>query len=142
MSASVSCRITHSEEDGCWYVEAPGFYDGILTDGTTLDHAKEMAGEAVCGLIETYLEYDMSFALPPENDGPDFYPIALDPGLALALWLRNERKSRNMTLFDVAEKMGVRYQVYQKLENPRTANPTLKTIPKIEQVFDRKLVTL
>jgi antitoxin HicB len=47
-----------------------------------------------------------------------------------------------MTLADVAEKMGVRYQVYQKLENPRTANPTLKTIRKIEQVFDRKLVTL
>ncbi len=40
-----------------------------------------------------------------------------------------------MTLTDVADKLGVKYQVYQKLENPETANPTLKTLKKIEKVF-------
>jgi antitoxin HicB len=47
-----------------------------------------------------------------------------------------------MSLADVAEKMGVKYQVYQKLENPRTANPTLKTLAKIEQVFGDELIAL
>jgi len=50
--------------------------------------------------------------------------------------------SHNITLADVAEKMGVKYQVYQKLENPRTANPTLKTLKKLEAIFDQELVAI
>jgi len=142
MNTAVSCKITYSESDKCWYVEAPGFYDGIMTDGTSLEHAKKMASEAVCGLIETYLEHNIPFSIPPASDEPDCYAVPLDPSLSFALWLRNQRKLRNMTLADVAEKMGVKYQVYQKLENPRAANPTLKTICKIEQVFDSKLIAL
>jgi len=47
-----------------------------------------------------------------------------------------------MTLVDVADEMGVKYQVYQKLENPRTANPTLKTLSKLERIFDTELRAL
>jgi hypothetical protein len=75
MKTTIPCKITYSKQDNCWYVESPGFYDGILTYGSTID-----------------------------------------PGLAFALWLRNARISHNMTLADVADKMGVKYQVYQKLE--------------------------
>jgi len=142
MSTAVSCKITHSEQDNCWYVEAPGFYDGVLTDGTSLEHAKEMAAEAICGLVETYLEHNVPFSIPPASSEPNFHPIHLDPVLSFVLWLRSQRKARNMTLADVAERMGVKYQVYQKLENPRTSNPTLKTICKIEKIFERKLIAL
>jgi antitoxin HicB len=45
-----------------------------------------------------------------------------------------------MTLADAADRMGVKYQVYQKLENPRTANPTLKTLKKLEHIFNEELV--
>ncbi|MFZ2781355.1 MAG: helix-turn-helix transcriptional regulator [Rectinemataceae bacterium] len=45
------------------------------------------------------------------------------------------RKASGMTLTDVAEKLGVKYQVYQKLEDPAKTNPTLKTLAKIEKVF-------
>ena len=142
MRTTVSCKITYSETDKCWYVEAPGFYDGVLTDGTSLDHAKEMASEAVSGLIETYLEHNMPFSIPPETDKPDYHAIRLDPSLSFALWLRSQRKARNMSLADVAEKMGIKYQVYQKLENPRKANPTLKTLCKIERIFGEQLLSL
>ena len=40
-----------------------------------------------------------------------------------------------MTLTDTADRLGVKYQAYKKLENPRTANPTLKTLKKLEKVF-------
>jgi antitoxin HicB len=142
MKTAVPCKITYSQEDKCWYVESPGFYDGIMTDGATLEHAKEMAAEAVCGLIGTYLEHNIPFSIPPMNNAPDYYAIPLEPGLSFALWLRNQRKSRNMSLADAAQKMGVKYQVYQKLENPRTANPTLKTLCKIEQIFGNEVVAL
>ncbi|MDR0584029.1 MAG: helix-turn-helix transcriptional regulator, partial [Treponema sp.] len=61
-------------------------------------------------------------------------------GLAFALWLRRTRLAHNMTLADAADRMGVKYQVYQKLENPRTANPTLKTLKKLEHIFNEELV--
>jgi len=38
--------------------------------------------------------------------------------------------------------MGVKYQVYQKLENPKTANPTLKTLKKLEVIFGQELVAV
>jgi len=142
MKTTVPCKITYSKEDKCWYVEAPGFYDGIMTDGTTLEYAKEMASEAVSGIIETYLEHSIPFSIPPIKDEPDFYAIPLEPGLAFALWMRNKRESHNMTLAEVAARMGVKYQVCQKLENPRTANPTLKTLRKVEKIFNDELVAL
>ena len=142
MKTTVPCKITHSQEDNCWYVEAPGFYDGIMTDGTTLEHAKEMASEAVSGIIETCLERGIPFSIPPMHDEPNLYAIPLEPGLAFALWMRGKRESNNMTLAEVAARMGVKYQVCQKLENPRTANPTLKTLRKVEKIFDDELVAL
>jgi antitoxin HicB len=142
MKTTIPCKIIYSQEDNCWYVESPGFYDGIMTDGNSLDDAKAMAAEAVGGLLETYLEHDFPFTIPPVTDSPDWYEIPLTPGLAFALWLRKARLSRSMTLADVADKMGVKYQAYQKLENPRTANPTLKTLKKLERVFDTELVAV
>jgi hypothetical protein len=38
--------------------------------------------------------------------------------------------------------MGVKYQVYQKLENPKIANPTLKTLRLLEQIFDTQLIAI
>jgi antitoxin HicB len=142
MKTIIPCKITYSEEDRCWYVEAPGFYDGIMTHGETLDHARQMAMEAISGLVETYVEHNIPFSIPPMNNGADYYAIPLEAGVSFALWLRNQRKSHNMSQADVAEKMGVKYQVYQKLENPRTANPTLKTLCKIEQIFGDELLAL
>jgi len=140
MKTTVSCKITWSEKDKCWYVESPGFYDGVMTEGDTLDEAKNAAAEAVAALLESYLEHETTFNLPNVKDAPDWYDIPIKPESAFSFRLRNQRKARGMTLSDVAEKMGVKYQVYQKLENPKTANPTLKTLHKIEQVFGAELV--
>jgi antitoxin HicB len=142
MRTTIPCKITHSKEDACWYVESPGFYDGIMTYGNTLEETKKMAAEAVSGLLETYLEHDFNFTVPKADSSSHWYEIEIDPGLAFALWLRSERKAHNMTLADIAEKMGVKYQVYQKLENPKTSNPTLKTMRKLEQIFDTELISI
>jgi antitoxin HicB len=141
MKTTVPCKITYSAEDTVWYVESPGFYAGIMTYGNTLEEAKEMAAEAVSGLLESYLEHGDNFVIP-EMSGADWYGVKIEVGLAFALWLRTERKVHNMTLADVAEKMGIKYQVYQKLENPKTANPTLKTLKKLEQIFDVELISI
>jgi antitoxin HicB len=140
MKTTIPCKITYSETDNYWYVEAPGFYRGIMTDGETLEEAKAMAAEAVSALLESYLEHGDKFVFPKSGASKDWHDIEIDPGLAFALWLRNARTSRNMTLAEAADQMGVKYQVYQKLENPRTANPTLKTLKKLERVFEKELI--
>jgi len=142
MKTVIPCRISYSKSDKCWYVESPGFYEGYITYGNSLDEAKAMAAEAVSGLLESYLEHGDKFIIPKASGMRGWYNIDIDPGLAFALWLRNARISRNMTLTEVAEKMGVKYQVYQKLENPRTANPTLRTLKKLETIFGKELVVV
>ena len=142
MKTVIPCKIKYSKSDKCWYVESPGFYEGYLTYGKTLEDAKVMAAEAVSGLLESYLEHGDKFTVPKTKSSSGWYGIEINPGLAFALWLRSTRISHNMTLSDVAEKMGVKYQVYQKLENPRTANPTLKTLKKLEAIFGQELVAV
>lgn len=135
MKTVIPCKISYSKADKCWYVESPGFYDGLMTYGSTMEEAKKMA-------VESYLEHGDKFTIPKEKSSPDWFNIEIEPGLAFALWLRSTRISHNMTLAETAEKMGVKYQVYQKLENPKTANPTLKTLKKLEKIFGQELVAV
>jgi len=85
MKTVIPCKITYSEEDQCWYVEAPGFYDGIMTYGTTLEHAKEMASEAASGLIKTYIEQNIPFSISSMINEPDYFAIPLEPDLVIEL---------------------------------------------------------
>ena len=142
MKTVIPCKIVYSKSDECWYVESPGFYDGYITYGNSVDEAKAMAAEAVSGLLESYLEHGDKFTVPKTTSGRGWHNVEIEPGLAFALWLRNMRILHNMTLAEVAEKMGVKYQVYQKLENPKTANPTLKTLKKLETIFGQELVAI
>jgi len=142
MKTVIPCKISYSKSDNCWYVESPGFYEGYITYGDSLDEAKSMAAEAIAGLLESYLEHGDKFVIPKIAPTRGWHNVEIESGLAFALWLRNARLSNNMTLADVAEKMGVKYQVYQKLENPKTANPTLKTLKKLEKIFGQELVAI
>ncbi|MDR0909102.1 MAG: type II toxin-antitoxin system HicB family antitoxin [Spirochaetaceae bacterium] len=142
MKTHIPCLITYSEEDKCWYVKSPGFYSGILTDGDSLEEAKVNAAEAVNGLLSVYLENSDDFSIPSDNAGKDWFNIEVNPNLAFSLWLKEMRIEKKMTLADVANKLGIRYQVYQKLENPKTSNPTLKTMAKLEKVFDTELLAI
>ena len=74
--------------------------------------------------------------------GKHWYAIEPAPSVAFALWLRRRRKESGLTLSEVADRLGVKYQVYQKLENPETANPTLKTLKRLEKVLGEELVAV
>jgi antitoxin HicB len=142
MKRAIPCRIYFSEMDKVWYVESPGFYEGILTYGDSLEEAKTAASEAVSGLLESYIDRQIPFTIPPIAEEPDIYRIEPEPSVSFALWLREKRKASGMTLTEVADKLGVKYQVYQKLEDPETANPTLKTMKKLEGVFGEDLLVV
>ncbi|HHE39172.1 MAG TPA: XRE family transcriptional regulator, partial [Candidatus Cloacimonetes bacterium] len=45
----------------------------------------------------------------------------------------------NKSQIEIAKKLGISYQAYQKLENPRKCNPTLKTLEKIAKTMKKKI---
>lgn len=131
--------FSYIDEDKSYLVEFPDL-SGCVTEGATMEEAKEMAKEALTGYLESVMDRGIPFSAP--SSIPNAVLIEPAPGVSFAFWLRTKRKDSGMTLTDVADQLGIKYQVYQKLENPQTANPTLKTLKRLEAVFHDSLLTV
>jgi antitoxin HicB len=106
----------------------------VLTFGFSHEHALEMAKEALEGCLEVEISKGMSIRLPAYSGG---YPVTVSSHIALSLRLRELRGEKSQT--EIAQRLGLSYQAYQRLENPRKANPTVKTLEKIAHVYGREL---
>ncbi|MCL2276405.1 MAG: type II toxin-antitoxin system HicB family antitoxin [Treponema sp.] len=107
----------------------------VLTYGLSEKHALEMAKEALEAILEVEISKGLSIPPPVFSEG---YPISVSSHIALSLQLRELRGEQSQT--DIARKLGLSYQAYQRLENPRKANPTVKTLEKIANVYGRELM--
>ncbi|MDR1986185.1 MAG: helix-turn-helix transcriptional regulator [Treponema sp.] len=63
--------------------------------------------------------------------------VTVAPHIALSLRIRELRGELSQT--DIARNLGLSYQSYQRLENPRKANPTIKTLERTARVYGREL---
>jgi antitoxin HicB len=129
-------RIWKEKED--YLVSFPDL-PNVNTYGFTHEHALEMASEALNAVLES--EFEAGFRLIPARDyrgKRNHHPIEVLPHIALAYDLRKIRKKQ--TQGEIAEKLGISYQAYQKLENPRKCNPTVKTLEKLGKVLGKRLV--
>lgn len=122
------CDIKKESED-MYVVRFPDM-PNVITYGKTKEHALQMAKEALEGTLEVDLDYTMDIPKPEYSKG---YAVAVDPRIAFAVELRHARAGR--TQQDVASAIGMTYQQYQRLENPRKTNPTITTIHKLEQAL-------
>lgn len=140
MKFNYPARIDWSETDHVFEVEFPDL-PGCITYGETLEEAREQASEVLTGYLESVLGREVPFHEPSEiHEG--MYAIEPERHVAFALWLREKRKENNLSQGDVAKRLGVRYQVYQRLEDPAKTNPTLQTIERLEKVFNSRLITV
>ena len=106
----------------------------IQTFGTTQEEALLMAKEALDACLESDISRNIPIPPPAYRKG---HPVAVSSHIVLALRLRELRGEKSQT--DIARKLGLSYQAYQRLENPRKANPTVKTLEKIARVYGREL---
>jgi len=106
----------------------------IQTFGCTHEEAIAMAKEALEGCLEVDISRGNEIPPPAYSGG---YPVPVASHIALSLRLRELRGEQSQT--DIAQKLGMTYQAYQRLENPRKANPTVKTLEKIAHVYGREL---
>ncbi|MDR2965211.1 MAG: type II toxin-antitoxin system HicB family antitoxin [Treponema sp.] len=125
------CNI---EKDGDKFVVDFPDMPNVLTFGFSHEHALEMAKEALEGCLEADISQGNAIPAPIYKDG---YPISVASHIILSLRLRELRGEQSQT--DIAKRLGLSYQSYQRLENPRKANPTVKTLEKIASVYGREL---
>ena len=122
------------EKEGNEYIAQFPDMPNVVTCGFSHEEALAMAKEALDGCLESDVSRGMPIPPPAYKKG---YPVTVATHIVLSLMLRELRGEQSQT--DIAKKLGLSYQAYQRLENPRKANPTVKTLEKIAHVYGREL---
>ncbi len=112
-------------------------FEQINTYGKTKEEAIRNAEEALNGSIESDFERGFEIQDPHEYKGRNYHNIFIHPHIEIALRLRKIRDKKSQ--IELAKELGISYQSYQRLENPRRCNPTVKTLEKIAKIFNKEL---
>jgi antitoxin HicB len=122
------------EKDGKMFIVQFPDMPNIQTYGNTHEEALAMAKEALDGCLESDISRGLPVPSPAYKKG---YPVTVASHIVLSLLLRELRGEQSQT--DIARRLGLSYQTYQRLENPRKANPTIKTLERIAHIYGREL---
>jgi len=101
-----------------------------------------MAKEAISAMLYSLDSRKMAIPEPSTKKGRGIYCIEPELKVAFAITLKKERERMRLSQKDVAERMSVNWSYYQRIENPRRTNPTLKTIDKLQKIFNRQFISL
>ena len=126
-------RLT--KEDGVYLVSFPDF-PNVNTYGENQKAALANASEALNACLESDFERGFTLPQPSAHNRKGYHAIQVQPHIEIAYSLRKLRKNRSQV--DIARELGISYQAYQKLENPRKCNPTIKTLERISEVLGRR----
>jgi len=138
MILTYPARIKKLSEDRTYLVEFPDL-PGCLTEGDSLEEAKQNAKEALTGYLASVFERNLTIPDPSALKGKNVYNIEPEPEVAVPIILKKLRETRKLTQSDIAKALGISYQAYQRLEKPGKSNPTLKTLERLAKVFDKDL---
>lgn len=121
-----------------WLVNFPD-KENVITYGTSLKHALEMAEEALNAILECEIddEITLSKSKVKPNEAKGLYAIPVNPCIEVSYKLLQARKDKSQGA--VATKAGITQQAYQKLESGRRSNPTIKTLSKVAKALGKRL---
>ena len=138
MILSYPAKIKYLSEDKTYLVEFPDL-PGCLTEGTTLEEAKQNAREALTGYLASVFDRTIKIPDPSDIKGKSVYHIEPEPEVAVPILIKKLRETRKLTQGDIAKVLGISYQAYQRLEKPGKSNPTIKTLERLARVFNKDL---
>lgn len=121
------------KDGGIFWGEFPDL-EGCFTDGATKEELAANAVEAFTGWISSVIERGFKIPKPAYSaSGSISIPLPLHMGVALQLrWIR---KAKRLSQQEVARRLGISYQAYQRFENPIKANPNLKTLERLSNLY-------
>lgn len=124
------------DEDGASYnVRFPDL-ECCMTYGSNMDDARKNAQEALSVYLESLDSRSKEIPVASKLKGENVLYITPDIRIAFAIQIKKIRAQKGLTQKDVAEKMGIGWASYQRIENPRRTNPTLSTIRRLEEVLE------
>ena len=138
MILSYPAKIKYIPDDKSYLVEFPDL-PGCLTEGKTLEEARQNAREALTGYLASIFERNLKIPEPSGLKGKSIHQIEPEPEVSVPVILRKLRETRRLTQSDIAKVLGISYQAYQRLEKPGKSNPTLKTLERLAKVFEKDL---
>ena len=135
-SLAYPARIEYARADRAYLVEFPDL-PGCLTYGTTKAEALANAEEALSGYLASVFE--RGFVLPKASTFKGAHLVEPSLPVRTAILLRQLRAGLGLSQKEAARRLRTSYQAYQKLENPRRCNPTLKTLERVGKAFQRSV---
>jgi len=77
--------------------------------------------------------------LPEFSTGPGdgLYPVEVATHIVVAWQIRKLRGEKSQS--EIASRLGLTYQAYQRLENPAKGNPTIKTLERLARALGKRL---
>jgi antitoxin HicB len=130
-------RFEPSEEGGyvVEFIDLPGCH----SEGDTMEEAKAMAREALTGWLESVYSRDLRIPEPSTLAGSDVHYFSPEPEIEIPIMIRKLRTEKGLSQKQVADAIGIKYQTYQRFENPRTFNATVKNLKRISNVLGKEL---
>ena len=125
----------HQEDNGLWSecIEL----DGCYTQADDIDQLKINMHQALNLYLSEPENSQVIFPLPGKTTiKSNVYLVKVDSKVALSFLLRRNRILHELTQVQVAKKLGFKnIWSYQRLEKPSSANPTLSTLNKLQNIF-------
>lgn len=118
-------------------------HPGIVTYGRTFEEAIKMAEEALSAALESDFDRDQPLPVnhkPKSKHGEKIVFIFLEPEIRMAYLLRAWREDAGLSQKQLAERLEVSFQAYQRMERPGRSNLTVATLQRIAQALHKSLM--
>lgn len=127
----------HKEKGGFW---AEGVeLKGCRSEGETMEQLEKNLHEAVDLFLSEPVDSPLEFPLPTKklSTSKTVISIPVSPRVAFAMMLKRIRLKHKLTQAAAARRIGItgRLWLYQRLEAPKNANPTLETLERVKRAF-------
>lgn len=124
----------HKEDDGFWAecVELKG----CRTQANSREELDSAMTEALNLFLSESDDSLVQFQSPKKAVGKNIASVEVDPGVAMALTIRQTRLKKKLTQNQMKDLLGIKtLSNYQRLEDPKKANPELKTLVALTKVL-------
>ena len=112
---------------------------GCCSMGGSLEEAKEMASEALSLYLEEARDSNWKLPKAKNRKNRNYYWIQPHFNVSIALLIRQARIRNGLTQAELARKMSMTTQQFQKLETPGKSNPTVKTLMTLSKALNEDL---